>query len=809
MMKFATRGALSALLAIVLASGAHGQQISPQLAQKAPEAATIAAVAEQNGFVRVIVEFAGPVPPGQLRPDPALLADVRTRIAAVQDTIIASHFGSASNPTPGPGFPRAILRFDITPGFAVNVTQAELDSLAANPQVVRINYDRLEAPVLLQSVPLVGMPNSYASGATGLGQAVAVIDTGVQSNHVLLSGKVVMEQCFSNSGGTGVTLCPNSLTSQSGAGAADPDTPQCLNGGTNLCRHGTHVAGIAAGNNTSASDVAGGAPANGVAKSAKLVAVQVFTRFNDATSCNPSPPPCVLSFTSDMVSALNFLFTSALTPAVGVKLASANMSIGGGLFPGTCDGDARKAPIDNLKGAGVATAIAAGNNGNTSNISAPGCISTAVTVGSSDKNDIISGFSNMSSVVDLMAPGGFGGGACAFGANNADILSSVAVSPPATNFYACLAGTSMATPHVAGAFAAIRSACPNATVDQITTALQNTGLSITDTRVGGTQTKPRIRVALAVQQLGCSNGPRTATHEFNNDSKSDILWYNTTTGQLVNWLISGTSVIGGGLLGTVPSPPWGIVGQRDFNGDGRSDFLWRNSTTGQLLIWLVNGGSVIGGGSPGSAASPWAVLGTGDFNGDGFGDVLWYNTSTGQVVIWLLNGSLSVIGGGSPGSAAGWTVAGTGDFNGDGKWDILWRNNTTGQVVIWFLNGASVIGGGSPGGAASPWTIAGTGDFNGDGFRDILWYNTTTGQALIWLLNGTTVIGGGSPGTVGSPWTIVDTGDFNGDGMSDIFWYNTSSGQVVLWLVNGTSVIGGGSPGSAASPWQPQGQSVD
>src|SRR5262249_40578454 len=147
---------------------------SQQLAEKAPEAATIASVAEQNGFVRVIVEFAGPVSPGQLRPDPSLLADVRTRIAAVQDTIIAAHFGSAANPTPGPGFPRGILRFDITPGFAVNVTQAELDSLAANPQVVRINHDRLDPPVLLQSLPLVGMPNSYASGATGLGQAVAI-----------------------------------------------------------------------------------------------------------------------------------------------------------------------------------------------------------------------------------------------------------------------------------------------------------------------------------------------------------------------------------------------------------------------------------------------------------------------------------------------------------------------------------------------------------------------------------------------------------------------------------------------------------
>jgi hypothetical protein len=87
------------------------------------------------------------------------------------------------------------------------------------------------SPVLLQSVPLIGMPNSYAVGATGAGQAVAVIDTGVQSNHEFLSGKVVMEACFSNSGGGGgaVALCPNGLSTQTGGGAADSTTAQCIN----------------------------------------------------------------------------------------------------------------------------------------------------------------------------------------------------------------------------------------------------------------------------------------------------------------------------------------------------------------------------------------------------------------------------------------------------------------------------------------------------------------------------------------------------------------------------------------------------
>jgi streptogramin lyase len=297
--------------------------------------------------------------------------------------------------------------------------------------------------------------------------------------------------------------------------------------------------------------------------------------------------------------------------------------------------------------------------------------------------------------------------------------------------------------------------------------------------------------------------PLTSTHDFNGNGKSDILWYNTTSGQAVTWLVNGTSVTGGGSPGSMTSP-WAVVGQRDFNGDSFADIVWRNSTTGQLLVWLINGATLIGSGSPGSAGSPWSVAGTGDFNGDGFGDVLWYNTITGQVVVWFLNGT-SVIGGGSPGSAPSpWTIASAGDFNGDGMTDILWYNTSTGQTVIWLMNGASVIGGGSPGSAASPWTIAGTGDFNADGMSDILWLNGMSGQLVIWLINGTSVVGGGSPGSVASPWVLAQTGDFNADGRSDILWSNSSTGQLVVWLLNGTSVIGGGSPGSAASSWQIQ-----
>ena len=477
-------------------SSAIAQQPSAALLQKSPQATELTAVATQRGHVRVIVEFASPLPPSQIRPDPALLEPLKAQIAARQNAIIATHFGSASNPRPGQGFARRLTRMEISPMFSLNVNRAEMEALAADPRVLRIHYDQPVPHTLIQSVPLIGMTGAsgaYALGATGSGQAVAVLDTGVQADHEFLAGKVIAEACFSDAGAGGdgnpttVSLCPNGTPTQTGAGAANSATAQCINGSVQLCEHGTHVAGIAAGFNTSQG---AGEPPNGVSRDGKIFAVQIFTRFNDPADCNGSAP-CILSYSTDQIRALDYVLAN-INLVGGVKVASVNMSLGGGLFSGTCDDSASQKPsIDNLRAAGVATAIAAGNDGSVNQISSPGCISSAITVGSTTKADAVSSFSNMSAVVDLLAPG-------------SSILSSIPVVPASTTTYAFFSGTSMATPHVAGAFAAIRTACPTKTVDEIETALKNTGLLITDTRPGGTQTKPRIRVDMAVAALNCT-----------------------------------------------------------------------------------------------------------------------------------------------------------------------------------------------------------------------------------------------------------------------------------------------------------------
>ncbi len=382
-----------------------------------------------------------------------------------------------------------VWKYKHFPLLAATVNSQALQGLIRSPRVVSVQPDVARPATLASTLPVINGDDVQALGYTGTGWAVAVLDTGIDRDHPFFAGRIVSEACFSNANGagTGVTLCPNGNNSQTGAGAADAETAQCLDGTNNICDHGSHVAGIAAG----ASAGVTGAPGNGVAPGANIIAIQVFTRFNTMTDCGAGEPtPCVLSYDSDQIRGLDRV--RDLTGTINV--AAANISIGDDSNNTTnCDGDARKAAIDNLLGAGVATVISAGNEGHPAGVGVPGCISTAVTVGATEDDDDIASFSNRGPLLDLFAPGD-------------NVISAVP-----DDAFGSKDGTSMAAPHVTGAFAVLRHAYPTATIATLLGYMTSTGVPITyDTNADGTAdtTTPRLNLLAALQ---AGNSPPTLT----------------------------------------------------------------------------------------------------------------------------------------------------------------------------------------------------------------------------------------------------------------------------------------------------------
>ncbi|WP_431926078.1 S8 family serine peptidase [Nonomuraea jabiensis] len=355
------------------------------------------------------------------------------------------------------------------PMVTLRVDAAALDRLATRPGVMSVSEDRPVPPVLAESVPLIGGDRTRAAGLTGEGSAVAVLDTGVATGHPFLGGRVLDEACFSpidaDYGAT--SLCPDGTAQQEGPGAADSEQGPCADPALD-CDHGTHVAGIAIGDGKGVA----GAPPAGVAPGAGLVAIQVFSKFTSEDFCGAGAAPCVLSFTSAQVAGLEKVLE---LKEAGTPLVAANLSLGGGRYTAACDTDPRKPAIDGLLAAGVATVVAAGNNGYGDAVSAPACVPSAVTVGSTTDDDTVSAFSNRGPLLDLLAPG-----------------TSIVSSVPGDR-WAPLSGTSMAAPHVTGALAVLRQAFPQASVAELESAMKTTGKAITYTGA----TTPRLRLDAA------------------------------------------------------------------------------------------------------------------------------------------------------------------------------------------------------------------------------------------------------------------------------------------------------------------------
>ncbi|MFD5778415.1 S8 family peptidase [Streptomyces sp. NPDC126933] len=184
--------------------------------------------------------------------------------------------------------------------------------------------------------------------------------------------------------------------------------------------HGTHVAANTAGT------------AYGVAKKARVVAVRVLNNAGSGT-------------TAQVVAGIDWVTQNHSGPSV------ANVSLGGGVDP------ALDAAVLNSIRSGVTYAIAAGNSGANAQNYSPARVPEAITVGATTSTDARASYSNYGTRVDLFAPGS----SITSAWNTSDTASST------------ISGTSMATPHVAGAAAVYLSGHPTATPAQVATALVN------------------------------------------------------------------------------------------------------------------------------------------------------------------------------------------------------------------------------------------------------------------------------------------------------------------------------------------------
>lgn len=210
--------------------------------------------------------------------------------------------------------------------------------------------------------------------------------------------------------------------------------------------HGTHCAGIVAANGVT----------KGVAPEAKIIAMKMF----DSTGTQGT--------TSDMIAAMEW----CMNRSSEFNISVISMSLGGGLNNTYCDSSdtLSAAAINAAVAKNISVIVAAGNDGSTTQISYPACVQNAIPVGSSTKADAISSFSNRNALVLLFAPG-------------TDINST-----KRNGGYVLDSGTSMATPHVAGAFAIInqflRASSLTKTPQEIESALNATGKTIYDSGSG-------------------------------------------------------------------------------------------------------------------------------------------------------------------------------------------------------------------------------------------------------------------------------------------------------------------------------------
>jgi subtilisin family serine protease len=329
----------------------------------------------------------------------------------------------------------------------------------------RIWLDAKVSATLDQSVPMTGAPRAWQAGYRADGVKVAVLDTGIDDTHPDLVGKIDAAANFSR----------------------DTDTVD-HNG------HGTHVASIITG-----SGAASGGRYQGMAPGARLLVGKVLdTRGSGAES--------------GIIAGMQWAADQ------GARVV--NMSLGGYATDGT---DPLSTALNDIStSSGVLFVVAAGNAGADESVGTPGAADRALTVASVTKSGELSSFSSRGPRIgdNGMKPEIAGPGSDIVAARAAGTLPEESVD----EHYAKLSGTSMATPHVAGAAAIVAGQHPDWRADQLKAALVSSAAPIKGANPYG-QGAGLVDVARAVRQPVRAE-PAAITFAAGESRETGAVYYN-------------------------------------------------------------------------------------------------------------------------------------------------------------------------------------------------------------------------------------------------------------------------------------------
>ncbi|MFC1732275.1 S8 family serine peptidase [candidate division KSB1 bacterium] len=380
---------------------------------------------ETNEYVSVMIALKETPEKGKSKQS---LKEKKVKVKEVQDDVLSSvDYSTDDNSTKDLKLRHKYATIGALGG---TINQKGLEKLRRHPRVESITKEKMLRIDLAESLPLINATNVHAMSISGTsikggGITICVLDTGIDYDHADLGG------------GWGNRVLD-------GYDFAYSDTDPADDHG-----HGTHVAGIIAGN--------GGI--TGVAPEANLIALKVCDEFGNCGG-------------QQVVAGIDWCVNNASLYNISVI----SMSLGGlGPFNTYCDGlsTIETASIDAAVGNGMMVVASTGNDGWTNGIAFPACIKNSTAVGSVDDGsagtaDDVSSFTNRGAIIDLLAPGNL-------------IYSTAPGGGHVSN-----SGTSMAAPHVSGAAALIYQYerllnNKNATAIEVEGLLKRTGKKIDDT----------------------------------------------------------------------------------------------------------------------------------------------------------------------------------------------------------------------------------------------------------------------------------------------------------------------------------------